>query len=484
MLADLFARKRIEDLQVELGDKRKEMKRTLGALNLTLIGIGGIIGAGIFVLTGQAAAQYAGPAILLSFLIAGMGCTFTALCYAEFSSLIPVAGSAYTYAYATLGEIFAWIIGWDLVLEYLFGASTVAVGWSGYMISFLAEFGIIIPPEISGAPFHYGVEGLTRTASYFNLFAALIVGFVTMLLVLGIKLSALFNNFIVAIKLLVIAGFVIFGLSYLSTDNLTPFIPPNTGVFGQFGWSGVLRGAGVIFFAYIGFDAISTAAQETKDPQRNLPIGILASLALSTLCFVVVAFVLTGMVHYSKLNVPDPLAVAVDAVNANPLLRHLLKLGIIMGLSAVILVLLLAQPRILYSMSRDGLLPKKLSEIHPRFRTPYISSILTGVLAMLIAGAFPIGLLGELVSIGTLLAFVIVCCGIIVLRYTQPTLPRPFKTPFFPVVPILGALISLAQMLGLPRDTWLRLLVWLILGLLIYFFYSRRGRQGRLPNAA
>ncbi|MCS6965847.1 MAG: amino acid permease [Candidatus Kapabacteria bacterium] len=472
--------KSVDEL-IREAQQTQELRRVLGPANLVALGIGAIIGAGIFVLTGQAAAQYAGPAIALSFVISGIGCVFAALCYAEFASLIPIAGSAYTYAYATLGQFFAWIIGWDLLLEYLFGASTVAVGWSGYVVSWLADLGIHIPKEWASAPLAYDpkTHQWTPTGANFNVPAALIITVLTALLVLGIRESATFNNLIVFVKVGVILLFIVFGAAYVNAAHWTPFIPENTGQFGYYGWSGVLRGAGVIFFAYIGFDAVSTAAQEARNPQKDMPIGIIGSLGISTLLYILVALVLTGVVHYSQLGVPDPMAVAVNAMQSasgEPLywLRHAVKLGAIAGLSSVILVLLLGQPRILYTMAKDGLLPPFFSHVHERFRTPARATLLTGTTAALIAGLFPIGILGELVSIGTLLAFAIVCIAVIVLRYKRPDLPRPFRVPLMPVIPALGALVALIQMLSLPLDTWIRLLGWMALGLLIYFLYGRR----------
>ncbi|MBM4161284.1 MAG: amino acid permease [Ignavibacteria bacterium] len=473
----LFITKPLDSLLVEASDSGVHtLKRTLGPVNLVTLGIGAIIGAGIFVLTGQASAQYAGPAIVLSFVLSGIACAFAGLCYAEFASMIPIAGSAYTYSYATLGELIAWIIGWDLILEYLFGASTVAVGWSGYVVSFLRDWGVVIPAQFTNAPFmHDPQTGWYTTGAIINLPAVLIVAFMSSLLVIGIRESANFNNIIVVVKVAVVLLFIAFGVSYINADNWTPFIPPNTGEFGHFGLSGILRGAGVIFFAYIGFDAVSTAAQEAKNPKKDMPIGILGSLVVCTVLYILVAGTLTGIVSYEKLLVPDPIAVGVDEAGEGLFwLRPLIKIGAIAGLSSVILVMLLGQPRIFFSMAKDGLLPQKFSAVHPKFRTPYVTTILTGVVAMTIAGLFPIGILGELVSIGTLLAFVIVCIGVLVLRYTRPDQPRPFKTPWVPVVPILGAIACLAQMLALPWDTWLRLLVWMAAGLIIYFVYGRR----------
>jgi APA family basic amino acid/polyamine antiporter len=477
----LLAKKSIADLLEQTKDEKYSLKRVLGPFNLVALGIGVIIGAGIFVLTGQAAAQYAGPAIVLSFVISGIGCALTGLCYAEMASMIPVAGSAYTYSYATLGEFFAWVIGWDLILEYLFGASTVAVGWSGYVVSFLKDFGIVIPGQLSNAPFAFDPNtGWMQTGAIINLPAVFIIGITTLLLVLGIRESAAANNIIVVVKITVLMVFISAGLFFINTENWDPFIPPNEGTFGQFGWSGILRGAGVIFFAYIGFDAISTTAQEARNPQRDMPIGILGSLGVSTLMYIAVALVLTGIVRYDGLLVPDPIAVAVDSAGQELFwLRPVIKIGAIAGLSSVILILLLGQPRIFYAMARDGLLPKRFAAVHPQFRTPYVTTILTGTIAACFAGLFPIGILGELVSIGTLLAFVIVSIGVLVLRYTHPKLPRAFKTPLVPIVPILGAAVSLLQMLALPRDTWIRLIVWMAIGLVLYFSYGYRHSLAR-----
>jgi APA family basic amino acid/polyamine antiporter len=451
------------------------LHRTLGRTNLIMLGIGAIIGAGIFVLTGSAASQHAGPAVVLSFVIAGIACGFAGLCYSEFASMIPIAGSAYTYAYATLGEFIAWIIGWDLILEYLFGASTVAVGWSGYVVSFFADFNIHIPSALSSAPIAYdaGTHTYTATGAFLNMPAMLIVGIMTWLLVVGIRESANFNNLIVFIKVTVIFLFIGMGWKFINPANWEPFIPENTGNFGEFGWSGVVRAAGIIFFAYIGFDAVSTAAQEAKNPQKDMPWGILGSLLICTVIYILVGLVMTGIVHYEKLNSPAPIAVAIDATgNALNWLKPLLKIGAIAGLSSVILVMLMGQPRIFFSMSKDGLLPSSFSKVHPKYKTPYITTILTGFVAMLVAGVFPIGLLGELVSIGTLLAFVIVCGGVLILRYKNPAIERPFKTPLFPLVPILGILSSLSLMYFLPLDTWIRLIFWMALGIVIYFGYG------------
>jgi APA family basic amino acid/polyamine antiporter len=473
----LFRTKSITQLLNDAGDKEHGLKKALSGTSLVFLGIGAIIGTGIFVLTGTVAANFAGPALILSFIISAIGCVLAGLCYAEFASMIPISGSAYTYSYATLGEFIAWIIGWDLILEYLFASSTVAVGWSGYMVSFLRDYHINIPPELCNAPVDYiKGQGWILTGSIVNFPAIFIIALLSVLLVIGIRESAGFNNIVVAIKVIVILLFIGFGLSYVDTSNWKPFIPPNTtGEFGHFGFSGVLRGAAVIFFAYIGFDAVSTAAQEAKNPQRDMPIGILGSLLICTILYVLVSAVLTGIEPYAHLNVPAPLALAIDNTgDALIWLRPLIKIGAIAGLSSVILVMLLGQPRIFYTMAKDGLLPASFAKVHSRFRTPYVTTIITGIVACLIAGVLPIHILSELVSIGTLLAFTIVCISILVLRKKRPDIPRPFKTPWVPWVPLAGAAVCLLQMFSLSWETWERLLIWMAIGLLIYFIYSRK----------
>lgn len=472
----LFRTKSVDQLLSEANDKEHGLKKALSRTSLVTLGIGAIIGTGIFVLTGTVAANYAGPALVLSFLISAIGCVFAGLCYAEFASMIPISGSAYTYAYASLGEFIAWIIGWDLILEYLFASSTVAVGWSGYVVSFLSDYHINIPAQLCNAPIDFiKGQGWVLTGSIVNFPAVFIIAILSTLLVIGIRESAGFNNVIVAVKIIVILLFIGFGLSFIDTANWKPFIPPNAGEFGKFGFSGVLRGAAVIFFAYIGFDAVSTAAQEAKNPQRDMPVGILGSLLICTLLYVLVSAILTGIVPYANLNVPAPLALAINATgDALMWLRPLIKVGAIAGLSSVILVMLMGQPRIFFTMANDGLLPKSFSKVHPKYRTPYITTILTGVVAGFIAGLLPINILSELVSIGTLLAFTIVCISIIILRKKRPDVPRPFRTPFVPWVPIAGAAICLLQMFSLPWETWERLIIWMALGLVIYFLYSRK----------
>jgi APA family basic amino acid/polyamine antiporter len=478
------------------------LRRVLGPVNLISLGIGAIIGAGIFVITGSASAQHAGPAIVVSFLLAGAGCAFAGLCYAEFASLIPIAGSAYTYGYATLGEFFAWLIGWDLIIEYAFGAATVASGWSGNLVSMLQDFGLALPPQFIATPgtrlvlFNgrweqlavvepalraAGIDSasLPHATGVFDIFAFLVVAAVTAILVIGIRESAAFNTAMVIVKVgtilvfLAVVGAYLFKNPSVAMTHWSPFLPANSGEFGSFGWSGIARGAAVVFFAYIGFDAVSTAAQEARNPQRDMPIGILASLGICTVLYILMGATLTGIVHYSQLNVAAPVAVAIDAADVR-WGSVLVKAGTFAGLGTTMLVMLLGQSRIFFSMSRDGLLPPWAGRIHPRFRTPWLSSILTGLFVGGFAALVPIGILGQLTSIGTLFAFVIVCAGVWMLRRRQPDLHRPFRAPAVPLVPILGIAISLFLMLSLPWDTWLRLLVWLLLGLAVYFGYGSK----------
>jgi APA family basic amino acid/polyamine antiporter len=480
MYKNLFIRKKVSDLTSEVEGNNNQLRRHLTTTNLTMLGIGAVIGAGIFVLTGTAAAQHAGPAIVISFIISAVGCLFAGLCYAEFSSMIPVAGSAYTYGYATMGEFIAWIIGWDLILEYLFGAATVSVGWSGYVVSFLTNMGVHIPATLCNNPIMHDATGWHLTGSIINFPAVFILAVMTTLLVIGIKESAKINNIIVLIKVIVILLFIGFGISYIDTSNWQPFIPENVGGLwgglwgGKYGFSGIFAGAAVVFFAYIGFDAVSTASQEALNPKKSMPISIITSLLICTLLYIVVSLVLTGIVNYKELNVAAPIALAIDRAGALNWLSPIINIGAIAGLSSVVLVLLLGQSRVFYTMSKDGLLWKPFAKTHPKFKTPYIATISVGCIGALIAGLFPIGMLGEMVSIGTLLAFIIVSIGVIILRKKEPHAPRAFMTPFVPVVPILGCIVCFLQMISLPIDTWVRLIVWMLIGFIIYFAYGYR----------
>jgi len=468
---NLFRRKSVADLQSE-AITDKSLKRVLGPLHLVMLGVGCTIGTGIFVLTGTVAARNAGPGVILSFVLAGLASIFAAFCYSEFASLVPMSGSAYTYSYATLGELFAWIIGWDLILEYAVGGITVAIGWSGYVVSLLHDFGVDIPPRLTAA---YGTmvtlaDG-TQVPALFNLPAILIVAAVTVLLVIGIKESAWYNNLIVFVKLAVILAFLALAAHAVNPANWHPFIPANNGTFGQFGWSGIMMGSGTVFFAYIGFDAVSTAAQETRNPQRDMPLGIIGSLIICTVLYIAVAAVATGVVPYAQLDNPAPIALVADRA-VGGWMSVMIKIGAIAGLSSVIMVLMMGQTRIFWVMSRDGLLPPFVGAVHPKFKTPWITTIITGVIVAFVSALLNVREASNLCSIGTLLAFVIVCVSVLVLRVREPGLKRTFTTPCVWLVAPLGALAALALMAPLPNTAWIRLIGWFAIGMILYFTYS------------
>lgn len=475
-MSNLFAKKSLSLLLQQADSTEKNLKKTLTARGLIALGIGAIIGAGLFSITGAAAAHNAGPAVTLSFIIAGIGCAFAGLCYAEFASMIPVAGSAYTYSYATLGEFIAWIIGWDLILEYAVGAATVSISWSRYLVKFCANLGYDLPPQLVMSPFDsITMADGTVVHGLLNLPAVFIVVAVSLILARGIKESATFTSFIVALKLLVVFAFIILGWKYINPANHSPYIIPNTGTFGEFGWSGIIRASAIVFFAYIGFDAVSTAAQETINPKKNMPIGILGSLAICTVLYILFAHVMTGLANYTEFKGQDGIAPVAVAISHTPFiwLKQGVIVAILAGYASVILVLLLGQSRVFYSMSIDGLIPKVFSDIHPKFHTPFKSNMIFALFVSLFAAFVPGRVVGEMTSIGTLLAFILVCWGIIVMRKTMPDAPRAFRTPLVPFVPIMGIITCLFMMVFLPLDTWLRLIGWLLLGLIIYFGYSR-----------
>jgi basic amino acid/polyamine antiporter, APA family len=450
------------------------LKRTLTSLDLIFLGIGVVIGAGLFTITGIAASQHAGPAIVLSFIIAAIGCTFAGLCYSEMATMIPVSGSVYTYAYATMGELIAWMIGWSLVLEYAIGAAAVSISWSGYMMSFLEDYNIKFIPELTASAWQpIRLKDGTTVYGWINLPALMIVIVISALLIKGIRESALVNSFMVVIKVLVVLIFIGFGFFYINPENYHPFIPPNTGEFGSFGFSGVMRAAGTVFFAYVGFDSISTAVQETKNPQKSIPIGIIGSLAICTVLYILFSLVMTGLVYYPELNVSAPVSVAIDKT-PYIWLHKLVEFAILCGLTSVILVLLLGQSRIFYVMSKDGLLPPLFSHLHPLYRTPWYCNLTLMVLVGVLGAFAPLEVLAHMTSIGTLLAFVIVCICVLILRYRHPEIPRAFKTPLVPYIPLLGIFVCLSMMISLGMDNWLRLIIWLAIGLVIYFGYGIR----------
>jgi APA family basic amino acid/polyamine antiporter len=485
----LFTRKPISLLLAETADTEHGLKKTLSAGALIALGIGAVIGAGLFSITGIAAANHAGPAITISFVIAAVGCAFAGLCYAEFASMIPVAGSAYTYSYATLGEFIAWIIGWDLVLEYAVGAATVASSWSGYLEKLFESWGLALPPELLLTPF----DTMTLASGQvihglINLPAVFIVVLMSLVLIRGTQESSWVNNIIVVLKVSIVIIFIVVGFRYVRPENLTPFIPPNQGNFGEFGWSGIIRAAAIVFFAYIGFDAVSTAAQETRNPKRAMPIGILGALAICTVLYMLFAYVMTGVANYSTFgqggNELAPVATAINHMGpigpdgvvqpAYPWLNRFIIVAILLGYSSVILVMLLGQSRVFYSMSKDGLLPRIFSDLHAKFRTPAKSNLLFMILVSLFAAFIPGRVVGEMTSIGTLLAFILVCIGIIVLRRSMPDAPRGFRTPLVPLIPILGILVCFGMMAFLPLDTWIRLIAWMMIGFDIYLSFGIR----------
>ena len=475
----LFVRKPMDALMHEAADAGAHtLKKTLGAKGLIALGIGAIIGAGLFSITGMAAANHAGPAITISFIVAGFGCLFAGLCYAEFASMIPVAGSAYTYSYATMGEFIAWIIGWDLVLEYAVGAATVGISWSRYLVKFLEGFDIHLPVELTSGPWSGGI---------INLPAVFIIVLMSLLLIKGTKESAFVNSIIVAVKISVVLIFIVLGWQYINNDNYNPYIPDNTGKFGDFGFSGIIRAAAIVFFAYIGFDAVSTAAQEAKNPKKDMPIGILGSLAICTILYILFAHVMTGVTSYETFKGQDgiaPVAVAIDHMGKAdaagiitpdyPWLNRAIVVAILFGYASVILVMLMGQSRVFFSMSKDGLIPKIFSAVNPKTQTPAKSNLLFMIFVSAFAAFIPADVVGEMTSIGTLFAFILVCIGVWVMRVKMPDLPRAFKTPLVPLVPILGIGVCLFMMVFLPMDTWIRLLVWMLIGMDIYLVYGAK----------
>lgn len=470
----IWKTKSLPQLLNEATESEKGLKRTLSSKALVALGVGAIIGAGLFSLTGIAAAEHAGPAVTLSFVLAAVGCAFAGLCYAEFASMIPVAGSAYTYSYATMGEFIAWIIGWDLVLEYALGAATVGVSWSAYLNALLEQYGMAIPPEFANAPSDGGIV---------NLPAIIIVCVLSLLLVRGTKESALINNILVVVKVAVVILFIILGWKFINPEFHTPFIPENTGIKGQFGWSGIAAGAALVFFAFIGFDAVSTAAQEAKNPQKGMPIGILGSLVVCTILYVLFSYVMTGLVPYQIFAGDAKPAATAFAVTGYDFLQTGLIVAILAGYTSVILVMLMGQSRVFYSMSKDGLLPKFFGDIHSKFRTPWKTNVFFMFFVSIFAGFVPIKSLGHMVSIGTLFAFSLVCIGVIVMRKKMPNAERKFKVPFVPLIPILGVIVCGYLMLSLEKESWERLFIWLALGVVIYFFYSRKHSKLNNPDA-
>lgn len=479
-----FVKKKIGSKFLDTESEHHGLKRHLTSFHLIAIGIGAIIGAGIFVITGQAAAQFAGPGIALSFIIAAFICMLAGLCYAELSASMPVSGGAYSYAYAALGEFPAWLVACAFMIQYMISSATVAVGWSGYFVSFLADFGLHLPVAFSGAPLVYdAVTGWGMSGAVFNVPAVLIVMILSVLIMVGIKAAAHFNNVMVVIKLCTIALFIVLGFFYVKAQNWTPFIPENTGVFGDFGWSGVLRAAGLVFFAYIGFDTVSTLAQDAVNPQRDLPVGILGSLAICTGAYIATALVLTGVAGYASLNVPDPMSVALNVMGPHLFwIKFLVKIAILAGLASVVLVQMLGLTRVFLAISKDGLLPKSLSKLHPKTRTPVRATFTIAGSIMVVSGLFSVEILGSLVSMSALFIFAIVCAGVWILRHTHPDLERPFKVPFVPFVPLLGIVTCFGQMCFLPLATWIQMLIWFGLGVVFYYFYGLKNSRLRLDT--
>jgi APA family basic amino acid/polyamine antiporter len=478
----LWKKKDIHELLANSGNDRNPLLRTLSATQLIMLGIGAIVGAGLFSITGVAAAEHAGPAIILSFLIAALGCVFVGLCYSELAAMVPVAGSAYTYTYTTMGQLVAWIVGWNLILEYAIGASTVAISWSAYLVSLLHDLGFNLPSQYIASPWQ-PVQLPDGSLNYglINLPAIFIVVALSFLLMLGIRQSTRINSIIVVIKVSVIVLFIGVGVWYIKAENFIPFIPENTGEWGAFGWSGILKASGILFFAYIGFDAVSTAAQEAKNPQKTMPIGIIVSLIICTILFILFSFVLIGLAPYTELNVASPVAVALS-YTPFPWFSLLVKIAILAGFTSVILVLLLGQSRIFFSMAKDRLLPHSFSDIHPKYQTPAYSHAILMIFVSLFSAFAPISLVGELTSIGTLLAFILVCVSVLILRKTHPEFKRPFKTPWSPIVPALGIILCSIMMVSLGLDTWLRLLAWSAIGMVIYFAYGRQNSKKSKPS--
>ena len=474
VLRRLFAVRSVDSIVNDL-NAAPPLKRVLTARSLTAIGLGATIGTGVFVFTGQVAAQNAGPALTIALLISALGAGLAAICYAEFAAMIPVSGSAYSYTYATLGEALAWFIGWNLSLEYLMSASAVAVSWSAYVVDLLGKFGLTFPSALVNAPFGKSADGgLEMTGALINVPAVAIIVALGYVCYVGMRESSWLNTAMVLVKVGVIVVFVLAGIAYVDPANWTPYLPENTGTPGQFGISGLLNGAAIIFFSYIGIDTASTTARETRNPQRDVPLGILSALVITAILYIGMATVMTGMVSYTELNVPNPVSVALNAHPQLSWLGSLVEIGIIVGMTSVILMSLLGQPRILLSMAEDGLLPPRMAAVHPRHRTPHVATIVTIVIAALIAGLFPLNVLGELIVIGILIAFTVVCIGVLMLRRTRPDAPRPFRVPFAPVTCVLGAAVCAGMTFFLPADTWWRLLVWTIIGFSIYAVYGYR----------